>query len=121
MCERYPDCPVIMTDETGLVLGLLHRHYGCPIEPVLQRQVILLPADGAPFAIEGVKIRFFPAGHVLGGAMVELDTEFGQILVSGDVSWHEVGGVPPAAILEGRFDLICLAAPLVSVAGSRID
>lgn len=38
---------------------------------------------------KGVKLRFFPAGHILGSAFIELDSPHGRIICSGDLGNRE--------------------------------
>ncbi len=76
--------------------------------PLLQPLPCLPPAAGDA----GWEVTLFPAGHVLGAAMVLLDTPDGTVVVSGDVSFarqRTVGtAVPPrrrvaALVLESTY------------------
>ncbi len=54
------------------------------------------------------QVTLFPAGHVLGAAMVLLDTPDGTLLVSGDVSLAPQRTVAPAAPSRRRVDALIL-------------
>ncbi len=54
------------------------------------------------------QVTLFPAGHVLGAAMVLLDTPDGTLLVSGDVSLAPQRTVSPAAPPRRRVDALIL-------------
>ncbi len=54
------------------------------------------------------QVTFFPAGHVLGAAMVLLDTPDGTLLVSGDVSLAPQRTVAPAAPPRRQVDALIL-------------
>jgi len=65
-------------------------------------------ASGDSRASGDWQVTLFPAGHVLGAAMVLLDTPDGTLLVSGDVSLAPQRTVSPAAPPRRRVDALIL-------------
>jgi glyoxylase-like metal-dependent hydrolase (beta-lactamase superfamily II) len=105
LCERFPGLPVVMTPETCELLGLSLNGWTV----IRERQVYCLQMQ-EPQRIEGIDILLYPAGHLLGAAMVDLDVDGTHILVTGDFSLRSVGGLPPVELPQGRYDLVLMEA-----------
>jgi len=105
LCERFPDLPVVMTPETCELLGLSLNGW-----TVIRERQVYCPQMQEPQRIEGIDILLYPAGHLLGAAMVGLDVDGTNILVTGDFSLRSVGGLPPVKLPQGRYELVLMEA-----------
>ncbi len=98
---RWRDSGELPPYSAGAVSALLER-----IQPLGFHDPYPLFRDDAPDA--PWQVTFFPAGHVLGAAMVLLDTPDGTLLVSGDVSLAPQRTVAPAAPPRRQVDALIL-------------
>lgn len=128
----FPEAPVLLTPATNAFLPVLFAHSeleesggdwepafsNSPIPRIAGLAVRLQPvAFDQPFSLptkqnDEWQLTFRRAGHLLGAAMVLLETRYGSVLISGDVSLtpqHTVGrALPPrqsvdVLVLESTF------------------
>lgn len=97
-----PHRRALMTPETAAI----YRHRHLEAGPVIEL------AYGEPCEVEGREIRLFPAGHILGSAMVWISDGTTSVLYTGDYKLREsltaVSAAPPLAdilITETTFAL----------------
>ena len=113
----FPRAPVLMTPPTlGLLRILLldalkimeqqsEKEGEIPLYPLPAVESLLAKTTAVPFldpvivgadsaGAGGLRVTFFPAGHVLGAAAVGLETAEGNLLVTGDVSVTDQLTVP---------------------------
>ena len=98
---RWRDSGELPPYSAGAVSALLER-----IHPLGFHDPYPLFGDDSPDA--PWQVTLFPAGHVLGAAMVLLDTPDGTLLVSGDVSLAPQRTVAPAAPPRRQVDALIL-------------
>jgi len=81
--------------------------YSQPMVEEALNRVIEVPFEHPlPILEETVRVTFFPAGHILGAALVTLISEEGKVLFTGDLSVSPQKTVGGAAIPRGPFDLV---------------
>lgn len=105
--EKYPDMNVAMTCLTMQLLELRHAH--TEIVQRLRERTTLLDFHQTR-TILGVTLCFLPAGHLLGAAMLEIEVDSDRILITGDFSLREVGGLPGAVLPEKEYSLVIIEA-----------
>lgn len=101
--ERYPDTPVYATPPSMALTRVLHQDSRrimqnrleeegeLPLFDDVATQRLMAAMVPVPFhqrlAITGnLAVTFFPAGHILGAAMLGLESDEGRLLISGDIS-----------------------------------
>jgi len=127
----FPTAPVLATPATADLMrvmladsvriaegrwrdsGELPPYQADAVTALLERIHPLAFHDPFPLFHEGGSdarwlVTLFPAGHILGAAMVLLDTPDGTLLISGDVSLTPQRTVPPAAPPRRRVDALIL-------------
>ncbi len=123
--ERFPNLPVYATLPTMILTRVLHQDSRRIMQSRLDQEGELPLFDDlaverlmsafvpVPFRTrlplgEGLAVTFFPAGHIAGAAMLGLESDEGNLLISGDISissQRTVEGVRPPAF---RPDLLIL-------------
>jgi len=101
----YPSMRIVMTTLTADLLELRAN-----IDPELKvclERAIRIDFD-QPRIVNGVHLRFLPAGHLLGAAMVEIGYGPDKVLVTGDFAMREVGGLPGATIPAESYGIVML-------------
>jgi glyoxylase-like metal-dependent hydrolase (beta-lactamase superfamily II) len=104
--EAFPDCPFVMTPSTANLLKLRG-----PLNDDLKRQLdtnTILLEPGQTRILRGIKLRALPAGHLLGAAAFEINSDEDSILITGDFAFREVGGVPPSTWPTGAYALLLM-------------
>ena len=125
----FPSAPVFATPATAALMSVMLEDsvrigerraesegdlppYGRPhVEALLERVVPLRFLQPRPLfadTADSWQLTLFPAGHVLGAAMVLLETPEGSILVSGDVSVGPQSTVAPALPPRRGVDVLIL-------------
>ena len=109
VCDAFPGVPVHATSPTAdlvtilmrdalKLMGAADRDADVPLYNALQverAESALRPVNlGDEVEIYGVRIRWFPASHILGASMVHLSTPGGQVLFTGDYSVSAQATVP---------------------------
>jgi uncharacterized protein len=114
---RYPDAPVYATAPTIALTRVLHQDSRRIMQTRLDEEGELPLFDDlaverlmsaftpvpyhTPLALgEGLAVTFFPAGHIAGAAMLGLESDEGNLLVTGDISispQRTVDGARPPA------------------------
>lgn len=109
VCDAFPGTPVFATPPTADLVGILlrdalrlmdspERDAEVPLYTELQVQQALdaiRPVNAGEAAeVYGVRMRWFPSSHILGAAMVHLETPAGQLLFTGDYSVGPQATVP---------------------------
>ena len=102
----FPDCPVVMSRLTAEMLSL-RASKDILLWECLQNRTIKLPFNEERI-LSDVTLRFLPAGHLLGAAMIEIKLENDCILVTGDFAFRDVGGLPPAHWPERQYNLVIM-------------
>jgi uncharacterized protein len=115
--ERYPDVPVYATAPTLALTRVLHQDSRrimqsrldeegeLPLFDDVAVQRLMAAMIPVPFHQRlsisgGLAATFFPAGHIIGAAMIGLESDEGRILISGDISispQRTVDGARPPA------------------------
>ncbi len=121
--QRFPDLPILVTPGTHALLGILltdsvrvmgyNRYraeplYGMDSVKSLMRGLTRQEAELWFHPFPDVAACIVPAGHILGAAMVLLDTPEGRIVVSGDVSVANQHTVRGARVPDLTADLLVL-------------
>ena len=83
----YPNCDVVMTPATWQLMAIEEPQRTHELMQQAGHQIL---ADGSCHHINGVDIRLYPAGHLLGACWVDLAVADVRILVSGDFSLRTV-------------------------------
>lgn len=104
----YPATPVVMSHETGALLSLRARSNPLLRECLELRSVRL--RLGEQRAIGGVQLKLWPAGHLLGAAMIEIRLGEDTLLITGDFALRDVGGIPSASWPQGTYTLVVIEA-----------
>jgi hypothetical protein len=104
----YPATPVVMSYETGALLSLRARSNPLLRECLELRSVRL--RLGEQRAIGGVQLKLWPAGHLLGAAMIEIRLGEDTLLITGDFALRDVGGIPSASWPQGTYTLVVIEA-----------
>jgi len=104
----YPIVPVLATPSTVALLQLLGRFTDATLAharptPFYERCTFEPTCHGPAWTV-----RLLPAGHLLGAAMVVLDTPEGRVVCSGDVSLASQYTVRRAARPRQRADVLVL-------------
>lgn len=105
LSSRWPAARVIMTEQTNYLLEESDPDLARLIQPHLIRLEY-----NSPRKVMDCEIRAYPAGHVLGAAMFALHHDTDNILISGEFTLREVGGLPGASIPPGQFGLVVMPA-----------
>jgi Cft2 family RNA processing exonuclease len=112
ICQAYPGVPVYATPATcDLTRVLLFdslkvmdmREGEVPLyDEVLVKEALsrLQPVPAGSFVMlpDGTKVHFFRAGHILGAAMIGMETPAGRVLFTGDFSLSGTRTIMPAAL-----------------------
>ncbi|MBN2387528.1 MAG: MBL fold metallo-hydrolase [Anaerolineales bacterium] len=121
--ERYPDVPVYTTAPTLALTRVLHQDSHrimqsrleeegeLPIFDEVAVQRLMSAMVPVPFktrlsVTDGLAVTFFPAGHIIGAAMIGLESQEGNLLLSGDFSispQRTVDGARPPAFRPDAF------------------
>ncbi len=91
---NHPDTRIVMSHGTASLLSLRSS-----FDPLLQeclRQRVVRLDFGENRAIGGVRVKLRPAGHLLGAAMVEIQSGKDSLLITGDFAFRDVGGIAGA-------------------------
>lgn len=130
--QAFPDVPIFATAPTAQLMHVLpldsarlmshtaDREFECPlydVDLVSRTLARVVPVSfGVPVELPGgLRARFFPAGHILGAAMVALEGSE-TVLFSGDISADNQRTVPGMAVPRFRPDVLVLE----STYGSRL-
>jgi len=106
LAEENPEASVICTTGTFELLQLLPN--GHLYRKLFEDRGHLMEADGQPRRIEGVDYRYYPAGHLYGAAMLDVDTSQFRMLISGDYSLREIGGLAGGVWPMADYDLLIM-------------
>jgi Cft2 family RNA processing exonuclease len=121
--QRFPDLPILVTPGTHALLGILltdsvrvmgyNRYraeplYGMDSVKSLMRGLTRQEAELWFHPFSDVAACIVPAGHILGAAMVLLDTPEGRIVFSGDVSVANQYTVRGARVPDLTADVLVL-------------
>ena len=121
--ERYPDVPVYATAPTLALTRVLHQDSRrimqsrldeegeLPLFDDVAVQRLMAAMVPVPFkthlaVADGLAATFFPAGHIAGAAMIGLESDEGNLLISGDISispQRTVDGARPPAFRPDAF------------------
>ena len=103
--DAFPDVPVVMTDGTARLLALGETDWS--VTECLQQRTRRL--DFLTDLVLGeLVMRLLPAGHLLGAAMVDVQTPDVSLLVTGDFTLRDVGGIGGAAWPDRGYDLVLM-------------
>ena len=100
-CEQFPYASVIMTHETAKLLNLRQSYINS-----LSRARLTDYCETVWIA--GSQINLLPAGHLLGAAMVEVQSSGANFLISSDFALREVGGLPGAQLPDRAYQVVLL-------------
>jgi len=103
--EVFPDVPVVMTAATARLLAISETDWS--VAECLQQRTRRLDFL-TDFVFGELTVRLLPAGHLLGAAMVDLQTRDMALLVTGDFALRDVGGIGGAAWPDGSYDLVLM-------------
>ncbi len=121
--RRFPDLPILVTPGAHALLGILltdsvrvmgyNRHRADPLYDIdsvkyLMRHLTKRKPGVWFRPLPGVAACIVPAGHILGAAMVLLDTPEGRVVVSGDVSAAHQRTVRGAQVPDMAADVLVL-------------
>jgi hypothetical protein len=106
--------PVYATKPTFELIDIMMKDYLQISHPknVTKEGVKSIPKHYVPeeyfkeFRIKDIKVRFLPAGHILGSAMVELDDGKTRLLYTGDVNLRSTKLFDPAYTKDLRDDAL---------------
>lgn len=104
--QKFPEVPIVMTPETNHLMALTFEAWKSA-----QGKVQPLPFGKSLPCANNTQITLHPAGHLLGAAMVEIMSDM-HILVTGDFSWRNVGGLDRAspAVFQQAYDFVFMEA-----------
>ena len=82
---------VLLADAIKIMAMKADQEMECPLysEELVTgmfSQVVPVPMGATVTVADGIKASFFPAGHILGAAMVGLEGQEGRVLVTGDIA-----------------------------------
>ncbi len=106
ICNEFPNVPVIMTPETATLLAALEGDEQANLRTLLAKHLLPLPATGDIQKLPGLEVRFLPAGHLWGAAMVDLTIDGTRVLITGDVCGRDVGGLPGFSLPTATYDAV---------------
>ena len=102
----YPATPVVMSQQTGILLSQRSGRNPLLRECLDQRTVRL--RLGEQRTIGGVQLMLRSAGHLLGAAMAEIRLATDTLLITGDFALRDVGGFPGADWPEESYSLVIM-------------
>ncbi|MBC7325283.1 MAG: MBL fold metallo-hydrolase, partial [Moorella sp. (in: Bacteria)] len=125
--QAFPDTPIYATAPTVHLMRVLladalklmsqkaEQEMECPLYDAdlvgrLFTRVIPLPLGKSITVAGSVRAHFFPAGHIMGAAMIGLESSEGNALVSGDISLGSQRTIPGLAVPSFRPHLLVLEA-----------
>jgi len=103
--DTFPDVPVVMTDGTARILALGETDW--LVAECLQQRTRRLDFL-SDFILGELALRLLPAGHLLGAAMVDVQTPDMSLLVTGDFALRDVGGIRGATWPDHGYDLVLM-------------
>ena len=94
---------VLLADAIKIMAMKADQEMECPLysEELVTgmfRQVVPVPMGATVTVADGIKASFFPAGHILGAAMVGLEGQEGRVLVTGDIAAAAQRTIPGLAV-----------------------
>jgi glyoxylase-like metal-dependent hydrolase (beta-lactamase superfamily II) len=104
----YPKASILMTAETFQLLQLLPDDQASAVKRLIQERGQLHLADGIPFRIYDIEYRLFPAGHLAGAAMIDVQKNGNRVLVTGDFALREIGGLPGGVWPLAEYDAVIM-------------
>jgi len=103
--SKYPSARIVMTKASAELLEL-RAAYDAGLQACLDRTVRV--DFDQPRTINGVQLKFLPASHLYGAAMIEIGYGPDKILVTGDFALREVGGLPGAVIPTSAYNILVM-------------
>lgn len=103
--EKFPETPVVMHRLTRRILKSIYQ--GTYPNPGLQPNIVEMDF-GKHIILRNFEIKCYRAGHVLGAAMFSLGHDDTAILVTGDFTLRQVGGIEGAEIPDAPFHFVAL-------------
>jgi hypothetical protein len=107
----FPRTRVIMSPGTYNLLSI-RAHSDMQLKRCLEEQTVRIEL-GASRIVEGANLTLWPAGHLLGAAMIDVELQGDAILVTGDFALRDVGGIPGASWPEKPYGLVLMEATSV--------
>ncbi len=107
----FPQVRVVMSYGTYDLLSL-RADSDIRLKRCLEEQTIRIKL-GASRILEDAKLTLWPAGHLLGAAMIDIELGGDAVLVTGDFALRDVGGIPGAPWLEKQYSLVLMEATTV--------
>lgn len=106
--QRYPKASIIMTSQTFRLLQLLPD--AALIEALFEARGHLIETDGEPWRVAGITFRAYPAGHLLGAAMLDIALGDTRLLVTGDFALRPMSGLTGAVLPDVEYDVVLMEA-----------
>lgn len=104
--ERFSDAALICSSGTFELLQLLPG--ADEYERVFRDRGHIVKCDGQPIKAKGIEFRLFSAGHLYGAALLDVANEMGRLLITGDFSLRETGGLPGGVWPTADYDLLIM-------------
>lgn len=106
---RFPDAWVAMTQPTAALLSLRTQDH--QLRDCLEKRTICL-RFGEMRTLSGVQLTLWPAGHLLGAAMIEMSLQQDRLLITGDFALRDVGGLAGAWWPQNEYGLVVIESTL---------
>ncbi|MEW6423242.1 MAG: MBL fold metallo-hydrolase [Bacillota bacterium] len=106
---------VLLADALKLMSQKADLERECPLYDAdlvarMFTRVVPLPVGKSIAIQDSVRAHFFPAGHILGAAMLGLESDEGRVLVSGDISLGNQRTIPGLVVPRFKPHLLVLEA-----------
>ena len=104
--QKYPQAAIVTTPQTYDLLQLLPDGQAQAIKLLFEQRGYIRPADGSTFRIAGINFRLYPAGHLLGAAMIDIEYQAVRVLVTGDFALRDLAGFRGAVWPLAEYDTV---------------